>query len=86
MSNGDYLERFKGHINVLAHLGGKIENKKDWVARIDKEKGVTTAEAETIASDKFIGAAFLLKADRWQYGSLINDVKNDHMRGMPHFM
>ena len=65
MSNSDYLDKFKGLVEVYKHLGGKPGVNDMNVAAVKlTDSTLSNEQAEKIAEDWYLGILLLLKSDR----------------------
>ena len=90
MSYSEYLEKFKGLVEVCEHFGGQPGITEARVAEALEEEAVHTdnpTEAELAAANQkaretYLATLFLVKSDPRRYGALVADLENDHTRGM----
>jgi hypothetical protein len=85
----DYLEKFRNHIEVVSHCGGSPGIHPSRVNSILLRNGhnINTTNGQKIAAEKecreeYLATALLLSSDRKRFGKLVEDIENDHIRGI----
>ena len=89
--NSDYLEKFNNHVEAMDACNCTIGFSKAMVNTIlASRKPTLSVEIATAieyqaaldkARDKYLGAAFLAGSDINRYGSLLETLENDYLRG-----
>jgi len=87
MSCQEYFERVRNIVDVIKSLGGKLSDDmhlKEELPEQNRPRGGYTeqqkAEARERIENKMIAYSILLRADRAQYGKLIEEVENDFLK------
>jgi len=87
MSCQEYFERVQNIVDVIKSLGGKLSDDmhlKEELPEQNRPRGGYTeqqkAEARERIENKMIAYSILLRADRAQYGKLIEEVENDFLK------
>jgi hypothetical protein len=83
MSLQTYLESFQNNLQVIPHIGGKINHHlptfKMSSFKVEKSN---PDELELIeAEDEYVSIAFLLGSDPQRYGKLVNKLHNNYLQG-----
>jgi hypothetical protein len=85
----NYLEKFRNHIEVITHCGGSLGIHSSRVISILLRNGhtVNTTNGQKLAAEKecreeYLATALLLSSDRKRFGKLVEDIENDHIRGI----
>ena len=96
MTNPQYLARFKSLVSVIEQYDGTVGVHKGMMkAELEKATGgkpydstpgtyttLQLAAAEAHAQDKFLAVKFITGADKFRYGDLQTDLKNDFSKGV----
>ena len=86
MSNHDFLQKFKGLVEVVEHLGGTLGVDEGRVSEFlndpDNANANEIVEATARARDDYLACLFITKSDPKRYGNLIADLENDYTRGI----
>jgi hypothetical protein len=81
MQAAEYLEHFQNHLDVLEAVGATIGPHRGVISMIAGEGEVATPAEINEASERSIAVAFLNGADKTRYGRLLEDLRNNYLRG-----
>jgi hypothetical protein len=92
MTNARFLEKFLTSVSVLEQDGGTLGRDEGGIEDEITEAGYTlpTSDKETktasdTATDKFLGMPFMISVDRYRYGTLLEELKNDTNKGTDNY-
>ena len=94
VSDAKYHEQFTGLKEVIEHYGGKVGLHPNLIK--DELESITGSpynesidydeddieKARSDSRDKYLACLFLLSTDRIRYGSLVDGIENDHVKGL----
>ena len=93
MSCQEYMDRFQNTVDVIIHIAGSVPVYPSLVdaalkgKNLEREKATKKqiAQAEKDSTDRYLAMCFMLGADKYRFGKLIEDFENQHTQGMKAF-
>jgi len=86
----EYFHQFQNRVNVLEQKGGVIGNEKlfidhDVYADIEEPSEEDLEEAQKRCKEKFLGYAFIAKADHDRFSKLKEELQNEYLKGQDNY-
>ena len=91
MTNSQYLERFSNHVETIeacgVPIGYSVAMVEAELAELNPPKDIASStpdeynEAIQGAKDKYLAAAFIAGADINRFGTMLETLENDYLRG-----
>lgn len=79
-----YLEQFTNMVDVVEHSGGQVGIEPALESALAEERGKNvedlTPQERVEAQSRYLGAAFILGADKTRFAKLIESLENDHLQ------
>ena len=90
MSNAEYLEKFKNHVNITTSYDGEILDAAILEYTRNRAHPNTAAADQNAEAARFVclpakelclATLFILQCDRRRYGKLLEELENDFTKG-----